>query len=928
MIDVLGDLRVRVDDRDVVIGSRSQRLVLAVLAAHPDRVVGIDVLVDALWEDHPPETARRTLGSYVSRLRSTLGDAVEISHGGYRLVTADTPLDARRFEVLVAQAGGAAPSLAVELYDDALSLVRGPVFGEFADLDTVRPSARRLESLIVDAAEARAGALLDAGRAAEAAAAASELVTQHPLRETAWTVLVDAQARSAPGEALRSYRRAVTELAEVGLVPSERLRAAESRALLGESGDVVTAPPPPRSGLIGRRDDLVELGVLLNSHRLVTLVGPGGVGKTRLATELGVRRRSEHRLGTHLVSLDEVAEAAAVGAAIVERLGVDGVSIDPIVDLARVGDLDLLLVIDNCEHLLDAAADAIGTILAGGGAARIVATSRQRLGLEGERVWATPPLGGRGRRSDVDLFVERAAELGVDVADARDSVERIVELLDGLPLAIEMAAALLSSHGLDDLERVVRSNAAVLRAPNRATPRRQRTLADLVDWSLDHLDPASRDGAIGLSVFEGSFDRSDAAAMIGDGCDHVVHDLVERSLLAADTTSTSASYRMLRTIKSRVQGRGAGARLARSRNRHVEHHVGLLVDADRALRSSDESEADQRITAMYADLRSAHLWATDHHSPDAVEITRRLHVWAMSRQVGDPFRWAERLIGDPATAPPVALAARSQAWFYRGRADEAAELAEAALQRADGIDRLLLLESLGDIVLARGDLERAIVLGDELAQTAEGADDAHFVVMGRCAQALAHGYSGRCGDGLDIVTRLDASAPTDRGWIAYTHAELVAADHPNDAAVHLHAAIRDADAVNNRFLAGVARVSLASSRAEGGDPAQSVHDLTQTIEHWQRRGMHAYLLTSVRNLVVLLDRLDQPTLAATVIGAIERAARLPSFGTEQTQLTVVEERTRQRLGHDAFERLHLEGRSAPFDQVVADVLAELRAPYG
>ena len=933
MIEVLGDLRVTVDGVDVPIGSRSQRLVLAVLAAHPDRVVGADTLIDALWEDHPPETARRTLGSYVSRLRATVGSAVQISHGGYRLDTGDAALDSTRFEELLDQAQRVGPALAIDLYGRALSIVRGPVFGEFADLDVIRPAAMRLDSLIVDATEGRARALLHAGRASDAAAEANELVIRQPLRETAWAILIDAQSRSAPGEALRTYARAVEALAEVGLVPSESLRAAESRALLGETNDGSDSQPRPPSApitsLIGRRDELVELGVLVHSHRLVTLVGPGGVGKTRLATELAVRHHDEHRLGAHVVSLGQVSEAAAVGAAIVERLGLDGVSIDPTVGLARIGLLDLMIVVDNCEHVLDAAADAIEQIITGGASARIVATSRQRLGLDTERVWPTPPLGTRrSRGSDVELFVERAASLGVEVTGEHATVERVVELLDGLPLAIEMAAALLSSHGLGDLERVVHSNTDVLRAPGRGAPPRQRTLANLVDWSLDGLDHPTSDGAVALSVFEGSFDRSGAAALIVDDADRVVHDLVERSLLGADTTSSSATYRMLRTIKDRIRGRSAPDRLDEGRRRHAQYHCEVVLAADRALRSSDEPTADRRLSDAYADLRTAHLWATEHHPATAVDITRHVHVWAMSRQVGDPFRWAERLIDDPTTAPPAALAVRSQAWFYGGRAADAIELAEAALTRADGVDRLLLLESLGDIVLATGDLERAIALGDELAAAASDTDDAHFVIMGRCGSALAHGYRGDPDRGLETIAPLEASAPTDRGWIAYTHAELLAAEQPHDAAVHLGAAIADADSVNNRFLAGVARVSLASLRAEHGDPANSVHDLTQAIEHWHRRGMHAYLLTSLRNLVVLLDRLDQPTLAATVIGAVDGTARLPSFGAEQTRLAGVEEQTRRRLGDDAYARLHLQGRTAPFDTLVDDVVAELRERFG
>lgn len=474
----------------------------------------------------------------MSRLRADLGDLIEIAHGGYRLATDANSLDSARFEQMLAQSTAAGPALAVDLLDRALRLCRGPAFGEFADLDAVRGAATRLESLILDARDAHASALWRVGRVADAAAAAGEIVAQHPLRESAWAVLIDAQARTSPGEALRTYRRAVAELAQVGLVPSDALRLAETRALLGTATHepVRTTPGPGnRSRLIGRDDALVELGVLIQSNRLVTLVGPGGVGKTRLAKEIATRHRSDHPLGARVVSLGDVSEPAAVTAMIVEEVGFGGVDAAETELLARVGRLDMLVVIDNCEHVINAACSAIDAILDGGDAARIVATSRQRLGIDGERVWTTAPL---GRHSDavgddfgVELFAERAASIGVDVTADLDAVSRIVERLDGLPLAIEMAAATLISQGLVDLETLTQSDPSVLRAPTRGAPDRQRTLANLIDWSLDDLDETTRRAAV------------DTAA----------------------------------------------------RQRHATYHLDRLIAHDAALRTADEADADRRI---------------------------------------------------------------------------------------------------------------------------------------------------------------------------------------------------------------------------------------------------------------------------------------------------------------------------------------------
>ncbi len=936
MIEVLGDIQLSLDGKAHTIGSRNQRLVLAALAAHPNRVVSADALIDALWEEEPPPTARRTLGSYVSRLRSVLGDLVEIAHLGYRLHADVGTLDLLYFEALVDQARVAGPARSVELLERALALVRGPAFGEFADLDQLRAAATWVDTLVIDAHERRAAALLGSGRPAEAAAVARAVVADHPLRETAWAVLIDAEAQSSPGEALRSYRRAVAELAEVGLVPSEALRNAETRALVGDEASArpraVSDPSAPSGHLVGRDDALIDVGVLLQSHRLVTLIGAGGVGKTSLAREIARRHQGEYRLGARFIELGEVVEPEAVAAAIAEEIGLGSMDAVPEDRLADVGNLDVLIIIDNCEHLIDASATAVQSVLAGGSVARVLATSRQRLGISDERVWVTQPLdgdGGGGRANSVELFERRASSLGIDVSSDTAAVERIVERLDGLPLAIEMAAALLTSHGLGDLDDVTQADPTTLRAPRRGTPNRQRTLGNVVDWSLDTIDESARNAALALSVFDGAFDLDGATAVIEGGDQgSIVHDLVERSLLQADTADGRARYRMLWAVRSRLQRRSRIEQVDSARRRHARHHLDRLVVDDLGLRSASESAANARISDSYGDLRSAHLWASEHDEQIAASITTHLHVWAMSRQVGDPFRWAERLVADPTTAPPAALASQGQSWFYAGRSAEAIALVESALPRADPVAGLLLLETLGDIMLASGNLDRAVELGGELARAAEAVDDPHFVVMGACAGALAHGYSERPDEGLALVTELHADAPTDRAWIDYTVAELTAAREP-DVAAHLFGrAVEAADSVDNRFLSGVARVSLSSVRADHGEPTGSVNDLIDAINHWRQRGMHAYLMTSLRNLIVLLDRLEQPELIAPLTGAVDAGSRVPTFGVEEQRLAAVAEHARQALGNAAYATLYNQAAATDLDNVLDDIIHRILDQVG
>ena len=449
------------------LGSRSQRIVLAVLAARLGETVSADRLADALWADEPPRTATHTLRNYVSRLRGVLGDAIAVRPGGYALTIPPEDVDAAQFETLTAEANrGRRPEAALALYDEALALWSGPAFGELADLPALRGAALRLEELRLAAAEARAGVLLRAGDAAGAAAAAEQLVTDHPLREGAWTVLVEALSGAGRArDALQAYQRASAALAEAGLVPSSPLRQAEVAALgtLGPPVPELRRLPVPVSSLVGRDGDLAGLDELLTRARVVTLCGPGGVGKTRLALAVAERVAPRHRFGARLVTLAPLEDPSAVLGAVVDALGLSTEGGSPEPALSAAGALDLLVVLDNCEHLVAEAARAVELIVTGGGAARVLATSRERLGVDGEHAWAVSPLGlGDEGSPALELFLDRARAVRADLALGPEDLAgatRVTRSLDGLPLAIEMAAALAASlpltemaDRLDDLE--------------------------------------------------------------------------------------------------------------------------------------------------------------------------------------------------------------------------------------------------------------------------------------------------------------------------------------------------------------------------------------------------------------------------------------------------------------------------------------------
>jgi len=354
-VGVLGPIELFDDAGDVhAIGSPNQRIVLGVLASRGGSVVSAETLIDAIWGDEIPKSALQSLRTYVSRLRRILGDALVSAPGGYRL---ELESDAAVFEAQIHQTSTEQPDKGVDTLRSALSLWRGHPYMGLEDVASVAGEIRRLDELQQSAREALAAGLLESGQAATAVAEAESLLADAPLREGAWAVLVHAlTADDRPADALRAVNRAVSELAEAGLEPSPALRSAESQALAG-----APVEPPPRwrapvrhTSLVGRDDAIMEVSELLDSARAVTLVGPGGVGKTSLATMVAKHRQDDHRQGVRFVELAAVRNPMAVPSTILDGLGMTRGAADTDAALAGAGTLDALLVLDNCEHLLDA----------------------------------------------------------------------------------------------------------------------------------------------------------------------------------------------------------------------------------------------------------------------------------------------------------------------------------------------------------------------------------------------------------------------------------------------------------------------------------------------------------------------------------------------------------------------------------------------
>ena len=647
-VTLLGPFEVHNDSGDClpVAGARLRDLI-ARLALAGGRPVSTATLAEAVWGDEPPADLANALQTLVSRARRALGGpaTVEQSAAGYRLAVSADDVDALRFERLVV----------ARRLDEALALWHGPALDDVGDFAT--PYAMRLTDLRLEAALGWLAGELAAGRGAEHAAELEALAAGNPLNEKVTALLMRALAATGrQAEALAAYERLRGRLAdELGIDPGAQLQAVHLEVLRGKVAAPLAAAnggqPGRRTNLraqltsfVGRADDVSRVGQALLAYRLVTLVGPGGAGKTRLATEvaahvaaLGPARADSAGDagagglvpdGVWMAELASVTDGADVPQAVLSSLGLRETRI--MVDstqrvtsrdaqtrlLDGLANARVLLVLDNCEHLIDACAQLADTLLAHSPGLRIVATSREPLGITGESLLVVPPLAQDPASA---LFADRAAAVSPGFtldSETWPLVTEIVHRLDGLPLAIELAAARLRTLSLAEVSRRLDDRFRLLTGGSRTALPRHRTLRAVVEWSWDLLSPAEQllaerfcvfpAGATAGAVAEvcarpggaGGHDLDDKLA--GEDIDELLSSLADKSLL--QPVNGGARLRMLETIREygaeRLAERavhgppgtaaGATSELAQVRRRHAAYYSGLMNEAVPHLLTEDQ----------------------------------------------------------------------------------------------------------------------------------------------------------------------------------------------------------------------------------------------------------------------------------------------------------------------------------------------------
>ena len=691
-VRLLGDLEITVGGLPVQVAGRNLRLLLAMLALRSPHPVRADTVAEALWGPEPDVDTTAGLQALVSRARRVLADSsasIRAVQAGYAL--SGVSVDAEKVRALVEDGPARAPDDAATTLRAALALWRGPALGEFADCEFIRLDAERLTELRADATESLGRALLTAGRPSEAAAVLDPHLTAHPFRERACADLMLALYRAGRcADALERFRHArELAVAQLGLEPGPELRALESRMLqqdpdlLGPTAAVrthTTAPdlPSPSGRFFGRERELAELTSRLAEARLLTLWGPGGAGKTRLGLELARRQANTYGDGVAFAELATVTDPAQVPFPVMNALGMHAVDGDPVDALCRyLAGRESLIVLDNCEHVLDGAAAVARPLLKHCPGIQLVATSREPLGVPDEWVWPTPALGlpqgdGTSGESDaVALFVHRAHQGYPGFALDAENTAAVVEIcrrLDGMPLALELAAARVRSLGVHGVAARLDDRFRLLTG-NRAADPRQQTLQATVDWSYDLLSEDERAFLDCLSVFPGSFDAA-AAAAVGSAApgeaDQMLAGLVDRSLVVVLPDADGVRYRLLETIREYGEARLTTFGLvATTRDRHLAHFRQRIPDWVVWFTGGPYWYLMHRERDNF---RAATEWALTVPDPlEAIRLCSGLWpYWSASDNPGDtPREWLQAAVDRADLAPgrDGALALISLAWF-------------------------------------------------------------------------------------------------------------------------------------------------------------------------------------------------------------------------------------------------------------------------
>ena len=751
---ILGPLQAVGDDgRELALGGRMPRAVLALLLLRANEVVSSDQLVEELWAGAPPASGAKGLHVHVSRLRRALaaghsdpdGERLVTTAGGYVLRVGPEELDVQRCERLIGEGrsllAAGRPDQALAALSGAVELWRGDVLADFQYDAFAQGEIARLGELRAAVLEERIAVEMLLGREAQVLGELERLVRDYPYRERLRGQLMLALYRTGrQAEALAAYRAARSALVdELGIEPSVELRQlheailAQDRALLQTDPGQPAAPagagattdgrapghvhlPVQATPLIGRERELAELMTLADSRRLITLTGTGGTGKTRLGMAFAAGLADRYPDGVWWVPLAMVSEARLVPAAIAAVLG-------DIADLPMyLRGRALLLVLDNFEHVIEAAR-AVAELLSGAPGCGVIVTSRERLGVAAEQEYPVAPL---SPHAAVELFTARARQVEPGYEPGAE-IDAICERLDRLPLALELAATRVKLLSEQQLLTRLEQRLPLLAGGRRDLPERQSTMRATIAWSYDLLSEPEQRLFTRLAVFVGSFEL-EAAEQICDADLDAMRSLIDKSLVRH--ADNGRLFLLQTTREYALEQFDSSDERDEIRARHARWYFALgVADGDGPREGTDDLI---RLRQDAANVGLALAWALDHDIAAALPLADAVFVpWLGAGRIRELMRWYERALADPTALSPgdraKALAGLGHALVFLERLEQArAALIEAlTLYRDAGDERgeTLVLLRLGAAEFIAGAPESTLAWAEQALPIYERLDD-------------------------------------------------------------------------------------------------------------------------------------------------------------------------------------------------------------
>lgn len=937
-VGLLGPVLLCVEGGPRPLSSMPQRVVLAALALRPGRAVPVAELIDALWDEEPPRGAVGNLHSYVSRLRKAMGDGALIARetAGYRLLLPPEAVDTGLVERRVTEARAAPdPAHAALLLGEALTLWRGDALADLADRTAFAPDRARLTEWHRQLREEWFELRLRSGEAARALPDLEAAAASDPLRERLHLLLAHARHQTGrTAEALavvEGYRLRLAE--EHGLDPGPAVVELRQRLLADDPGlraphtEAGTGPDVPRSPsrapvarplplapadrFIGRNAELTQVRDALREHRVVTVVGPGGVGKTRLVLELLDEPRPACD-PVHVVELAEVSEPSGVAGAVVAALGVRSAPEGEVAAVAdRLGRAAVLLVLDNCEHLTTAVRDLVREWSVRCPGLRVLATSRRRLDVPGERVVR---LGPPAEEEQVELFCDRAALLR-DGFRPSEAVREVCRMLDGLPLALELAARREAVFGLPQLRERLSAGLDVLEPVHGGD--RATAVTATVEWSRRLLDPDARDLLDRLSVCRGGFGAEAVEYLAPPGVTSpaaLLAELVDSSLVGCDLAAEPPRYRLLETVRHTC-----AAHLDGSGDARAAHARWMLAHARRVhrLRRDRSPEAAALFRQERANTLQALAWLAGSARR---EETARLALMTVMVLADDPDLPLLVLLRGLAPALPpaddteaeLALAVGVAAWMA-GDGRAADRLLGAAVEALPTRHRYRWMGRFYRLTnrMYQGDVSGVEEDADALLHdpAAPGWGQGSAV----CCAALTREFAGDHEAARRWLAReevlLTELSRVD-GFVTYTRGELAARRDPALALELFTRAHRQSEAQGNVVVREIVAIGRAALLIRLGRHEEAVVACHALLGGLRRLGMWPQVWMVLRLTAELLVALGELGTAAALFTAADSDRLAPTvFGTDRDLHVGMWARIAEGLGPERLAAHRAEGRT-------------------